>query len=596
MSSLFMDIVNMSVSATYIAIVVIILRFALKKAPKRFSCLMWVLVAIRLVCPFSIESIFSLMPTNRKIAVETPSFNMVTDNIPDTYGGSVSATNGGISSGDIIIPAQDQVNVAQILAIIWVIGVLVMLCYSFVSFFRMRNKVKTAVKIEDNIKLCDEIKTPFILGVFKPNIYIPFNSDMGDREYITKHEKTHIERGDHIWKPFGFLLLAFYWFNPVLWIAYILFCKDIELACDERVIMEMGVEKRKCYSNALVNCSVPGKLIAATPLAFGEVAVKKRINFVLNYKKPAFWVSVVAVVLIVATSVCFLTDPVSVNTKETTSKSKESQKQEIPTTENSIPVVQITESVTEKTTEKNKISTKVNNKITTSYSGNDNTTQKGSENDTTNGTIKETEEATTQKEIPDTTEKLQSTDPEFYYAPDNSTIVLTFTNELDSKGNYVKRHFSVPTYLLIDGYDLAEYNYNDYMTPNDGKYNYLALRFSRGASPNYKLTIYYEGERFYPQDRKGYEQEYEEFDVASETYNIKTRYYDASGNFLYKKETLEIAGAEIYETQFDTNDGWSAMIHEEYFPDDKWEFYTDATGNPVTKEAFEAHLSTKKIR
>jgi len=193
----------------------------------------------------------------------------------------------------------------------WIILAIIvaMVLYTVVSYFRIHRKVREAVPYQENIWLCDHIDTPFILGVVRPRIYLPSNMNEQDIEYVIAHEKAHLKRHDHWWKPLGFLLLTVYWFNPILWIAYILLCKDIELACDEKVIKDMGTEIKKPYSEALINCSVPRKMISACPLAFGEVGVKGRVKSVLNYKKPAFWIIVVAVVASIVVAVCFLTNP-----------------------------------------------------------------------------------------------------------------------------------------------------------------------------------------------------------------------------------------------------------------------------------------------
>ncbi|MBQ8741578.1 MAG: hypothetical protein IJY79_08545 [Clostridia bacterium] len=311
MEAVFLKILNMSITASYLVIAVILARLLLKKAPKFITVILWGLVAVRLVCPFSIDSILSLIPS-----AETVPADIMYAETPQITSG-ISQINTAVNN--IIMPAVTpdatySANPMQVVifvaSIVWLIGIAAMLLYTLISYIRIRFKVREAVKSQDNIYECDRIDTPFILGIIKPRIYLPSAMAECDREYVIAHERAHIKRRDHLWKPLGFLLLTVYWFNPVLWIAYILLCRDIELACDEKVIKEMGEQSKKPYSEALINCSVPRKMIAACPLAFGETGVKARIKSVLNYKKPAFWVIITAVVLSVSIAVCFMTNPV----------------------------------------------------------------------------------------------------------------------------------------------------------------------------------------------------------------------------------------------------------------------------------------------
>ena len=313
MSDIFLQIVNMSITASYIALDVILLRFLLTKAPKWIMGILWGFVALRLVFPFSVESVFSLIPSAKPIPND-----ILTSDTP-TINSGISILNNNVNSalqGSLSPNIGDSVNPLQIItfiaAIIWVLGVTAMLIYTVISYFRIKKQVKEAVLICDNIWGCDRVSTPFILGVIKPKIYLPFSMNESDREYVISHEKAHLKRCDHIWKPLGFLLLSVYWFNPVMWAAYILLCRDIELACDEKVIKEMGNGIKKPYSEALINSSVPRKMITACPLAFGEVGVKERVKSVLNYKKPAFWVIAAAIITLIVTAVCLLTNPAGV--------------------------------------------------------------------------------------------------------------------------------------------------------------------------------------------------------------------------------------------------------------------------------------------
>lgn len=310
MEAVFLKMLNMCITAGWIALAVIIIRFHLKKVPRVVSLFLWGLVAIRLVCPFSVESFLSLIPND-----ETVPYDIMYAEHPNIQTGipKLGAGLNGYMYYELAPNIGDSANPMQIIvfvaSIIWIAGMGIMMLYALISYIKFCQKVSGAVCLKGNIFYCDTIDTPFILGFFKPRIYLPSGISEEDANYVISHEFAHINRFDHIWKPFGFLLLTVYWYNPILWIAYILFCKDIEFACDERVIRKMGVECKKPYSLALINCSTAHKKVSAYPLAFGETGVKSRVKSVLNYKKPAFWVVVVCVVLCVALSVCFLTDP-----------------------------------------------------------------------------------------------------------------------------------------------------------------------------------------------------------------------------------------------------------------------------------------------
>jgi len=196
-------------------------------------------------------------------------------------------------------------------ATLWLAGIGAMLVYTAVSYLLLRRRVATAVLLENNIYRSENVDSPFVLGIFRPKIYLPFQMDGESLTYVIAHEQAHIRRGDHLWKPFGFLLLALHWFNPLMWLGYILLCRDIELACDEKVIKAMDNEAKANYTQALVTCSVNRRSIAACPLAFGEVGVKERVKSVMNYKKPAFWIVAAAIAVCVIVGACFLTNPVT---------------------------------------------------------------------------------------------------------------------------------------------------------------------------------------------------------------------------------------------------------------------------------------------
>ena len=312
MTDLFISLFNMSITASWLVLAVVVLRFLLKKAPKWINAVLWAFVGFRLVCPFSFESIFSLIPST-----DTVPHDIIYSQSPTIHSGipSLNSTVNPIISETFAPDVTNSVNPLQVVlfvtVIVWLIGIFAMLVYSAVSFIRLSRKVREGVVLKDNIWLCDRIDTPFILGLFRPRIFLPSGMAESDMEYVIAHEKAHLRRRDHWWKPLGFILLTVYWFNPVMWLAYILLCRDIELACDEKVIKEMGTDARKPYSEALINCSVSRRTISACPLAFGETGVKDRIKSVLSYKKPTLWIIIVAVISCVVVAVCFLTNPKS---------------------------------------------------------------------------------------------------------------------------------------------------------------------------------------------------------------------------------------------------------------------------------------------
>ena len=310
MNELFLKIINMSISASWLVLAVLILRFVLKKAPKWINVLLWGIVAIRLICPFSFESTLSLIPS-----AETIPLNIGMDTTP-TINSGISAINNAVNpiiSQSNTPMAGASVNLLQITIgiyeYIWIFGMIALALYTAISYWRLLRKVDTAVRYKDNIFQSENVSFPFVLGIIKPRIYLPFKMNGQYLEYVVAHEQAHICRKDHWWKPLGFLLLMIHWFNPLMWLAYVLLCRDIELACDEKVIKELGNEQRGDYTQALVACSVNRRMIAACPLAFGEVSVKERVKSVMNYKKPAFWVIIISVIVCVGVAVCFLTNP-----------------------------------------------------------------------------------------------------------------------------------------------------------------------------------------------------------------------------------------------------------------------------------------------
>ena len=310
MNELFLKIINMSISASWLVLAVLILRFVLKKAPKWINVLLWGIVAIRLICPFSFESTLSLIPS-----AETIPLNIGMDTTP-TINSGISAINNAVNpiisqsntpmAGASVNPLQITIGIYEY---IWIFGMIALALYTAISYWRLHRKVDTAVRYKDNIFQSENVSSPFVLGIIKPRIYLPFKINGQYLEHVVAHEQAHIRRKDHWWKPIGFLLLTIHWFNPFMWLAYVLLCRDIELACDEKVIKELGNEQRGDYTQALVACSVNRRMIAACPLAFGEVSVKERVKSVMNYKKPAFWVIIISVIVCVGVAVCFLTNP-----------------------------------------------------------------------------------------------------------------------------------------------------------------------------------------------------------------------------------------------------------------------------------------------
>lgn len=310
MSAVFLKLLNMSITASWLILAVLAARLLLKKAPKWIVCLLWGLAALRLLIPFSLQSVFSVVPS-----VETVPMDIAVSPQPAIHTGFtiVNHTVNPILTETFAPDPTASVNPLQtvvfVASVVWAVGASIMLLYALISFLRLRKTVAARVPIAERVFACDEVKTPFILGVIRPKIYVP--SAMGGEtlDCVLRHEEAHLKRRDHWWKPLGFLLLSLYWFNPLCWVAYILLCRDIETACDEKVIRDMDRESVAAYSQALLDCGFQRKSIAACPLAFGEVGVKQRVKGILNYKKPAFWIILIALVVCVVLAVCLLTDP-----------------------------------------------------------------------------------------------------------------------------------------------------------------------------------------------------------------------------------------------------------------------------------------------
>ena len=309
MSGLFLKLLNMSISASVLIVVVVLARCLLRKSPKWIHCILWALVGIRLLCPFQLETTFSLAPNAQVVSIEA---GAVTSQVLAEMPALDNTANRYLAKyyfEGITVPEQETAqNPMNLIASIWLCGVAVLLVYAAVSYVHIRRKVRESVRIEGNIFICDRIQTPFIFGVLNPRIYLPSSLKEVQIKNVVAHEKAHIRRLDYLWKPLGYVLFAVYWFNPFCWLAYILFCRDIEMACDERVIKDWSAEQKKEYSLVLLSFHVPGN-DHRLPLAFGEVGVKQRVKGILNFKKPTFWLIAAALLFCVIIGALFLTNP-----------------------------------------------------------------------------------------------------------------------------------------------------------------------------------------------------------------------------------------------------------------------------------------------
>ena len=326
MQAVFLELIKLSLIGSLFAGAVMLVRLIFPKTPRWIFCLLWGVVALRLICPLSIESSISLVPdriaSGQIIASVGNEYIGDVDIIRENdaaYDSAVEAGRQPVYSEDgyYVVTEKDSLEIPKtvgetlypVLSWIWAVGTVSMLIYTVVSFLVLRRKMAEATRLRDNIWQCEQVDSPFVLGFIKPKIYLPYSITDSDMANVIAHEKAHIHRRDHWWKPIGFVLLSLHWFNPVLWLAYVMLCRDIEAACDEKVIKHMEKDEMRAYSTALLNCSVNRRRIAACPLAFGEVGVKERVKTVMNYKKPAFWIVIAAVALCIVVAVCFLTNP-----------------------------------------------------------------------------------------------------------------------------------------------------------------------------------------------------------------------------------------------------------------------------------------------
>jgi len=338
MNELFLQIINISLSASVLILAVILLRLILQKSPKWIHVLLWGIVALRLLCPFSIESPFSVIPQS------ISSGKFLSERIDDYIGeisiihddsiyyeAAVTAGREPISDGNggyYVVTKYDQLGepstvantIIPILTIVWVFGIISFLLYATISYGHLHKMVATAILKQDNIYQSENISTPFVFGIMRPKIYLPYHLDETNMEYVIAHEQAHIYRKDHWWKLLGFLLLTIYWFHPLVWVAYILLSSDIELACDEKVIASLNNEQRADYSHALLSCSIKPRVITTCPLAFSEIGVKERISSILNYRKASHWTIGLSILVCTLIGICFLTNPISTNANLTNEK------------------------------------------------------------------------------------------------------------------------------------------------------------------------------------------------------------------------------------------------------------------------------------
>ena len=323
MGDIFLQLLNMSITAGWLVLAVLAVRFLFRNMPKWICCLLWAAVALRLLVPFSIESPFSLQPSAQPIQSTT-----VIDGGVKTYVPSIDSRVSFVENrvnpalrdtfayqeSESAAPVQ---IVTEIAGYIWLVGMAVLLIYALAGVIRLHRSVREAIRYRDNSYVCDAVTTPFLLGVFRPRIYLPSALPQTEMDYVLAHERAHLKRGDHVWKTIGYLMLCVYWFHPLCWIAYLMLCKDIEFACDERVIRDMSYDDKKEYSRVLLSCATQRRFVLSCPLAFGEVGVKERVKSVLNHKKATLGATVLAVIVCVLVAVCFLTNPTGFQYDET---------------------------------------------------------------------------------------------------------------------------------------------------------------------------------------------------------------------------------------------------------------------------------------
>lgn len=315
MDALFLKLLNMSLTACFLILAILPLRALLKKAPRWSICLLWGLVALRLICPVTLKSNLSLIHNSEPVTQEVFILETVPEPAPNDaevvfYEDARPMPEAWIGAVEDAAsePEKTVSGILTVAGYAWLAGMGIMLSYATISYWQLKRRVAVATKLEGNVRQCEYVTSPFVLGVFRPIIYLPYGLKPPHIDHILAHERAHICRGDHLIKPMGFVILSVHWFNPLVWLAYILLCRDIEAACDERVIKEMTKEQRQSYSATLLRCSVHRRRIAACPVAFGETGVKQRIKSIMSYKKPVLWIVIAALLLGTVTGVCFLTE------------------------------------------------------------------------------------------------------------------------------------------------------------------------------------------------------------------------------------------------------------------------------------------------
>ena len=308
MEALFLKLLDMGVSSSWLILAVIAARLLLRNAPKSVRCILWAIVALRLACPVTIPSPVSLTPQAPAVEQILIERQVTIPRQTPRLGNQGGVTPHNTESAKPESPSA-SVRLTEIFSAVWLAGLSAMLLYALAGFLRLRRTVSASLPIGGNLWICDDIPAPFILGILCPRVYLPSNLDEAQTRYVIAHETAHLRHFDHFWKPLGYGLLSVYWFHPLVWAAYVLFCRDLELACDERVVREMKLSERAAYSQALLDCSRERGSVAACPLAFGETGVKTRVKAVLNYRKPAFWLVILSVIVCVVVAVCFVTSP-----------------------------------------------------------------------------------------------------------------------------------------------------------------------------------------------------------------------------------------------------------------------------------------------
>lgn len=323
MEVIFVNLLNMSLTAVWPILASLLLRIFLKRAPKWSSCVLWGIAALRLICPFALNSPLSLIPSAKVLDIHAvqyapnPTIHTGVPVLDRTLNPAISEAFAP-SPGASVNPLYVWIFIA---GMIWAVGAVLMLCYALFHYLRLKSMVREALPLfpmndgrsgtnkNATVWLCDAVSSPFILGFIKPRIYLPSGIEEEVLPYVVTHEEAHLQRKDHLWKLLGYFLLAVHWFNPLVWAAYFVFCRDMELSCDEKIIRDYDLTGKKAYANALVSCGIQRKVVLICPPAFGAIDVKKRVDAVLKYKKPEIQLVVTAVVLCAAAAVCFLTNP-----------------------------------------------------------------------------------------------------------------------------------------------------------------------------------------------------------------------------------------------------------------------------------------------